>query len=152
MPKFLPVPNHDEDWWMNVTQPNIIGFDDEMCSDLTDEKPGNWVAYAYYTSEMYPPAMGYRVIFPTSTDCLYWIRWIVLPDSCELGEFKPRNEIIFKGKVKEFADTIDQFPDYSNSKEILNALKQDICLMMSDKEKEILFIGSLVEFKKSLGD
>ena len=143
---------HDEEWWKNIKFFNIIGFDNEMCDDNLEEKPGNWVAYAVYLSEPFHPITGYRVLFPTPTDCLYWIRWLVLPEACMEHDLQDRKEIVLTGKAKEIADIIDQASDKTPSVDLILRLRNEVRKWMSEENKDIFFIGPVEEHKKSIDD
>ena len=120
MPKFIPEPKYSEEWWKSIEVYNIIAFDNEMCFSnlLTDEKPDKWMAFAVYKGEPFPPSLGYRVLFPTATDCLYWIRWLVLPEECLESGMEDRKDIILTGKQKKSLKIIDNSFDGTNSADL----------------------------------
>ena len=148
MPKFIPEPKYEENWWKSHEVYNIIGFDGEFCDDQINAKPGNWVAYAVYHSEFMPPFGGYRVLFPTATDCLNWIRWMVLPEECLNGEEKKRTKVVLTGKAKEIAEIIDGATDKTPSEEILRLIR-DAVIKDIGKDKDIYFIGSIEEDREN---
>lgn len=146
MANLIPAPKYSEDWWKSIHINNIIGFDQEMCSETAEPQPGNWLAYAVYNTEFCAPAMGYRVLFPTATDCLYWIRWLVLPESGDFDDTQPRTGIVLTGKAKELARLIDGSPEGTHAEDLLRSIRNDVRNWMTDEQKTIYLICSIDEF------
>ena len=146
MTKYLPKPIFDEDYWKNCDVYNIIAFNKECCYDQIEAQPGNWVAYAVYHSEFIPPVGGYRVLFPTATDCLYWIRWMVLLEECLNVEDMKRTEVLLTGKAKEIAEIIDGAPDGTRSEELMKIIRPHIVQELGE-DKDIFFVGSIEEYQ-----
>lgn len=152
MANFIPAPKYSEEWWKSIPIYNIIGFDQEMCSETAEPQPGNWLAFAVYNSEFCAPAMGYRVLFPTSTDCLYWIRWLVLPESCDYDDDQPRAGIVLSGKAEELAGLIDGSPEGTHAEDLLRSIRDNVRDWITDDHKTIFLICSLEEYEEMLQD
>ena len=128
MTSFIPQPVHDADWWGSINLWNPLGMDDKFgdveIEEITDD---SWVAIGNFIDEEYAPAEGYRVFFPTSTDCLLWVRWYLLPFECDNEEHnKTGKEVQLFGKSKEIAYRIDQAPDGTNSEKLIADIKEEI--------------------------
>lgn len=127
----------DEEWWKYRKIINPLWFDDVMCDETISEKPGNWVLYGNYHSEPFAPAGGYRVLFPTSLDCLFWIRWVFLPylnsnDSIIFG-----GDVELTGELNKFADEIDSNLGKGISKEFIESVIEKIIHLNNDQDLEI---------------
>ena len=154
MAKFYPEPEVNQEYWASTTLYNVIGFDIPGIGDnqnLSLNK-NSWVVYAFYTSEPFPAPMGYPVHFPTSTDCLLWIRWLVLPSFALTEEEVTGDRIVLKGDLKEFADEIDQAPENSMSEEILTKLTHKLKNLCESHGLYICFIGTVHDFLSTTGN
>lgn len=149
MEKFSQKPVHDEAWWRSRELINIIGFDDEMCNSDEDGRadhvePENWVACAdYYRLS---GCFGCEVLFPTVTDCLYWIRWILLTSDCDVKATYSNEEVELFGAVKEIAQEIDEAPEGTNAGEMILNLRERIYRSLTNKNFELFYIKSEEEY------
>jgi len=145
MSKFIPEPVYDETWWKTRNLINAIGFDNEMCIfEEVEIKPEQWIACGVLTSEIYAPIEGYQVVFPTATDCLYWIRWVLLPFDCDLDQICDLEKIELFGTTKEIAQKFDESKDGTKTeymlKEILDIL--DLPAYFQDGNLDLYYIKS----------
>lgn len=146
MPKFTPDPEKDESWWMNLELINPLGFDNEMCDDEREIKPGNWVACGAILGERYGTLEGYKVVFPTSTDCLYWVRWMLLPYECDVDFTYSIKDTKLFGFSKEMADQIDNAPDGINSEKLIFQFREKLPFTLKDMGVELYYLKSYEEF------
>ncbi len=94
--KYLPTPNHSDTWWSYQKLMNIMGdWPYEISKD-------SWIVCCSFTSEMYAPMSGYPMIHSTSTDCLLWLRWLVLPIVSDYDDYPDKKgvEIELTGDCK----------------------------------------------------
>ena len=126
MTRYYPNPVHDANWWGSIELINPLGVNDKFGDLETENIAGkNWLAFGNFIDEPYAPPQGYRVVFPTSTDCLLYIRWVLLPYECDNDEYKNGKEVELFGKPKEIADIIDQAPDETSAEEMIVTIREE---------------------------
>lgn len=114
-----PKPYFDIDFWKSVELINLLGagsFEEGPVQNIS------WVACCGYWSEPYSPYIGYPVIFSTVSDCLLWLRWVVLGYACSDGDNPPAETVKLTGIYLEIANEIDQalIESVKTSEEILS--------------------------------
>ena len=157
MPKFTPEPVHDEAWWKGRDLMNIIGFDKVMCDGDANGKayhvaPENWVASVNYASEPFAPIGGYEVVFPTATDCLYWIRWMLLPYDCDVNDTYSIKQIELFGNIRDIAEVIDSAPDGTDAGELIMKLRIRIIRALQREELALYYIKPGEDYLRNLED
>jgi hypothetical protein len=143
MPKYFSTQFHSEEWWKKVGIINPIGFDNVICNDELPVKKGNWTLYGNYQSEPFPPTGGYRVLFPTASDCLLWIRWVFLPHICTDDDLLLGEEVELYGEAKQIAMEIDKNISIKDSTMILGEIKSKIININYHQELEIYSIEEI---------
>jgi hypothetical protein len=111
----------------------------------------SWIACAVFDAERAAPPGGYSVVFPTSTDCLLWLRWHVLPLGSQPDPIRVAapHTITLTAEASSVAGKIDQAPDGAQASDLLTDIESAVSGPWGGLE--IVKISSIHDFLSAEG-
>jgi hypothetical protein len=138
MTPFTPEPQFPEEWWQDL---DLSEVDPYTAMDEFDAAVGadTWVACALWTGEVSAPPSGYVPWFPTATDLVLWLRWVVLATSVSAvardATRTKAGDVVLSGEAATVARIIDGAPDGTSAADVLGQLdEQQLRLAFGDWE------------------
>ena len=122
----VPASVRPSTWWaqLDLTDSNPIGAAQLL---EVDSSPSTWIAWSVMEESLYESPTGYATFLPTSTDCLWWFRWVLLPwtdPNSYIWDYpQPTGETVsLTGAASELAEQIDGARGGDKAEDLLRAL------------------------------